>query len=101
MVKTPPYNAGDTGSIPGQRTKIPHATEQLSLHTVRTEPKHSRARPARSESPSATTTEALVFWSSCTTTTEAETTASESVRLNVKIPNKQQRSRSKDPDAPI
>ena len=30
VVKNPPYNAGDTGSIPGQRTKIPHAAGQLS-----------------------------------------------------------------------
>ena len=30
VVKNPPYNAGDTGSIPGQGTKIPHATGQLS-----------------------------------------------------------------------
>ena len=29
--KTPPCNAGDMGSIPGQETKIPQATEQLSL----------------------------------------------------------------------
>ena len=28
--KTPPCNAGDMGSIPGQETKIPQATEQLS-----------------------------------------------------------------------
>ena len=27
VVKNPPYNAGDVGSIPGQGTKIPHATE--------------------------------------------------------------------------
>ena len=25
MVKNPPSNAGDAGSIPGQETKIPHA----------------------------------------------------------------------------
>ena len=30
VVKNPPYNAGDAGSIPGRRTKIPHATEKLS-----------------------------------------------------------------------
>ena len=29
MVKNPPFNAGDVGSIPGQGTKIPHATGQL------------------------------------------------------------------------
>ena len=30
VVKNPPYKAGDAGSIPGQGTKIPHATGQLS-----------------------------------------------------------------------
>ena len=30
VVKNPPSNAGDTGSIPGRRTKIPHAVGQLS-----------------------------------------------------------------------
>ena len=33
MVKNPPTNAGDTGSIPGQGTKIPHAPEQLGPRT--------------------------------------------------------------------
>ena len=31
VVKNPPYAAGDTVSIPGQGTKIPHAAGQLSL----------------------------------------------------------------------
>ena len=30
VVKNPPCNAGDTGSIPGQGTKIPHAAGHLS-----------------------------------------------------------------------
>ena len=30
MVKNPPSNAGDVGSIPGGGTKIPHALGQLS-----------------------------------------------------------------------
>ena len=29
VVKNPPCNAGDVGSIPGQGTKIPHAMGQL------------------------------------------------------------------------
>ena len=29
VVKNPPSNAGDAGSIPGQGTKIPHAVGQL------------------------------------------------------------------------
>ena len=38
MVKNLSYNAGDAGSIPGQGTKVPHATGQLSPHTATTEP---------------------------------------------------------------
>ena len=38
VVKNPPSNAGDAGSIPGRGTKIPHATGQLSLRTTTTEP---------------------------------------------------------------
>ena len=37
LVKNLRSNARDTGSIPGQRTNIPHALEQLSLHTETTE----------------------------------------------------------------
>ena len=38
VVKNPPSNAGDMGSIPGWGTKIPHAPGQLSPHTTTTEP---------------------------------------------------------------
>ena len=38
VVKNPPSNAGDVGSLPGQGTKIPHASGQLSPHTSTTEP---------------------------------------------------------------
>ena len=38
MVKNPPYNAGDAGSIPGQGTKIPRAMGQLNPHATTTEP---------------------------------------------------------------
>ena len=34
VVENPPSNAGDAGSIPGQGTKIPHATGQLSRHAT-------------------------------------------------------------------
>ena len=34
MVKNPPSNAGDAGSIPDQGTKIAHAMEQLSPRTT-------------------------------------------------------------------
>ena len=30
MVKNPPFNAGDAGSIPSRGTKIPHASGLLS-----------------------------------------------------------------------
>ena len=33
----------NSGSIPGQGTRIPHAIEQLSLGVMTTEPQHSRA----------------------------------------------------------
>ena len=38
VVKNPPSNAGDLGSIPVWGTKIPHATGQLSPHTSTREP---------------------------------------------------------------
>ena len=38
VVKNLPRNAGDAGSIPGQRGKIPHAAEQLSPDATTTEP---------------------------------------------------------------
>ena len=37
MVKNLPSDAGDTGSIPSQGTKIPHATGQLSPRAATTE----------------------------------------------------------------
>ena len=37
MVKNLPYNAGDADSIPGQETKIPHASELLSPRAATTE----------------------------------------------------------------
>ena len=38
VVKKPPSNAGDLGSIPGREIKIPHAAEQLSPHAPTKEP---------------------------------------------------------------
>ena len=37
-LKNQPCNAGDMGLIPGWGTKIPHAAEQLSLHSTTREP---------------------------------------------------------------
>ena len=33
-IKSPPCSAGDAGWIPGQRTKVPHAMEQISPHVA-------------------------------------------------------------------
>ena len=38
VIKNPPSNAGDTGSIPGQGTKICYAMGQLSPHAIAREP---------------------------------------------------------------
>ena len=38
VVKNLPCGAGDTGSIPGRGTKIPHASRQLGLCATTTEP---------------------------------------------------------------
>ena len=38
--KNSPYNAWDTGSIPGWGTKISRATGQLSPHSATTKPTH-------------------------------------------------------------
>ena len=35
MVKTLPFNTGDSSSIPGQGTKDPTCIEQLGLHATR------------------------------------------------------------------
>ena len=43
MVKNPLSNAGDTGVISGQGTKIPHAVGQLNQYARPTEPTHSGA----------------------------------------------------------
>ena len=34
VVKNPPCNAGNRGSIPGRGTKVPPASEQLSLRAA-------------------------------------------------------------------
>ena len=37
VVRNPPCNAGDMGSVPDWGTKIPHATGQLSLCAITAE----------------------------------------------------------------
>ena len=57
MVRNPPSNAGDVGSILGRGTRILHVAGQLSPHAATTEPTCSRARAPQLESPHAATTE--------------------------------------------
>ena len=40
VVKNPPFNAGDTGLIPGWGIKTPQSLEQLSLCAVTAKPAH-------------------------------------------------------------
>ena len=49
VVKNPPANAEDTGSIPGRGTKIPHAAGQLSPRATTTEPVCSGAHEPQLE----------------------------------------------------
>ena len=45
VVKNPPANAGDTGSIPGQESKVPQATRHLGPLTTATEPVLCNEKP--------------------------------------------------------
>ena len=48
MVKNLPSNAGGTGSIPGQGTKIPHASRHLKpVLTNKRKSKHNNQDPAQ------------------------------------------------------
>ena len=49
MVKNLPWNAGDPGSIPGQGTKLSHATEQLNLLITAREPARQNERSCMME----------------------------------------------------
>lgn len=51
MVKNPPSNAEDVGSIFGQETNILHALGQLTPHSSTTEPVYSRAPALQQEKP--------------------------------------------------
>ena len=57
VVRNPPSNAGDVGSIPGQGARIPHATGHLGPCATTAEPVHSRARTPQLERLHAATTE--------------------------------------------
>ena len=71
MVRIHLTNAGDTGSIPGQGTKIPDARKQLSPQTKTTKPMCYRDHEPLLENAHATTTEACTLWSPQVTTTES------------------------------
>ena len=60
VVKNPPSSAGDAGSIPGRRNKIPHAAGQLSPCITTTKPAHHNYW-------------ARTLWRPCTTTREKST----------------------------
>ena len=47
VVKNPPSNAGDEGSIPGRGTKIPHAEGKLAPYAATTELAHLNKRARR------------------------------------------------------
>ena len=47
VVKNPSSNAGDSGSTPGQRTKIPHAVGQLSWNATTRELTHGNKDSAQ------------------------------------------------------
>ena len=57
VVKNPPSHAGEAGSIPCRRTKIPHAAGQLNPRAATTELAYSGACVPQLESPRASTTE--------------------------------------------
>ena len=53
VVKNPPCNSGDMGPIPGQRTKVPHVAEKLSLQDTTPMPKSHNERVRESPRPTA------------------------------------------------
>ena len=69
VVKNPPYNAGDTGSILDQGTNIPHVPGQLSPHV----PQLLSSR--LNYSPHAANYRAHMLWSLRATTREEKTSS--------------------------
>ena len=45
VVTNPPGNTGNAGSIPGRRTKIPYACEQLIARTTTKDPEWHKEGP--------------------------------------------------------
>ena len=72
-VKSLPCNAGDVGLIPGQGTKIPHATEQLSPHASTREPAYHKLWSPCTLKPMSHNYRAHEPWGLCATTREEKT----------------------------
>ena len=49
MVKNPPPNVGDSGSVSGRGAKVPRALEQLSLGATTSEPERCRVCASQPE----------------------------------------------------
>ena len=60
VVKTLPSSVGDTGLIPGQGAKIPHAAEQQNLWIATTEPTRHNYRVCTAQQNSH-----MMQWRSC------------------------------------
>ena len=82
VVKNPPSNAGDVGLIPGQGTKVPHDSGQLSWHPQLLS---SRASNERARVPQNYRAHAL--WSPCTTTTEPTCPGAHTPQLETENPH--------------
>ena len=70
VVKNPPCNAEDTGSIPSQGTKIPHAAGQLNPCATTTELACRKLQSPHALEPTRHNYRAHVPWSLCATTRE-------------------------------
>ena len=95
VVKNPPSNAGDTGSIPGGGTKIPHAAGQLSPCVTTTELTCLNERAHLPPTTEPTHARAHVPWSLRTTTRERKTCTPQvgrSLRTTTKSPRCNERS---------
>ena len=72
VVKNPPSNAGDVGSVPSRETKIPHAAGQISQCAATTElvRLNKRAHVLQTIEPARHNYRAHVRWSPCATIRE-------------------------------
>ena len=95
VVKNLPYNAGDTGSIPGQGTGIPHAAGQLGPRATTTEltpqlgPACHKLQSPHTPEPAHHNYRAHTPWSLHATTREEKTRTPQlerSLHITMKIP---------------